>query len=73
MYFNFRAARLSLNSSDDSNLFKSTLEETAVSRHSTKSDELYTTAVDSTHHSSLEINHSDLYHSAAQELYVNCV
>lgn len=64
------AARLSLNSSDDSNLYKSTLEETAVSRHSAKSDELYTTAVDSTHRSSLENNQSDLYHSAAQELSV---
>jgi len=62
---------LSLNSSEDSSLFKSTLEETVASRHSAKSDELYTTAVDNTHSSSVEINHSDLYHSAAQELYVN--
>jgi len=60
-----------LNNSDDSNLFKSTLEETAVSRYSGKSDELYTTAVDSTHRSSIEINNSDLYQSAAQELYDN--
>ncbi|XP_050062252.1 G2/mitotic-specific cyclin-B3 [Aphis gossypii] len=65
------AARLSLNSSEDSSLFKSTLEETVASRHSAKSDELYTTAVDNTHSSSVEINHSDLYHSAAQELSVN--
>jgi len=62
---------LSLNNSVDSNLYKPTLEETAVSRCSGKSDELYTTAVDSTHRSSLESNHSDLYHSAAQELYDN--
>uniref|UniRef100_A0A2S2NNZ8 G2/mitotic-specific cyclin-B3 n=1 Tax=Schizaphis graminum TaxID=13262 RepID=A0A2S2NNZ8_SCHGA len=64
-------ARLSLNSSEDSNLFKSALEETVASRHSAKSDDLYTTAVDNTHSSSLEINRSDLYHSAAQELSVN--
>ncbi|XP_025198112.1 G2/mitotic-specific cyclin-B3 [Melanaphis sacchari] len=63
--------RLSLNSSEDSNLFKSTLEETVASRNSAKSDELYITAVDNTHSSSLEINHSELYHSAALELSVN--
>jgi len=62
---------LSLNSSEDSNLYKSTLEEIAVSRNSAKSDELYTTAVDNTQSSTVEINRSDLYHSAAQDLYVN--
>lgn len=66
----YRIPRLSLNSTVESSLYQSALED---SKSSIKSEELYVTV--NTTQSDLPVpienNHSELYFSATQELYVN--
>lgn len=69
LYFHYRTERLSLNNSNDTTLYQSATDNLNETEQFEKSEELYTTAADNSN--PLEINHSELYHSTVQELYVN--